>query len=102
MVRGRIAGSGAPFNLGEATATRAAVRLDTGETGSSYILGRDGDKARNAALIDALWQRGDWRARVESQIVKPLAQALDKHDERAAAESAATRVDFFTLVRGED
>ena len=27
MVRGRIGGDGAPFNLGEATVSRAAVRL---------------------------------------------------------------------------
>ena len=31
MVRGRIGGDGAPFNLGEATVSRAAVRLATGE-----------------------------------------------------------------------
>ena len=33
MVRGRIGGDGAPFNLGEATVSRAAVRLATGEIG---------------------------------------------------------------------
>src|SRR5215510_1065395 len=31
MVRGRIGGDGAPFNFGEATVSRAAVRLATGE-----------------------------------------------------------------------
>src|SRR5690242_7945668 len=41
MLRGRIGGSGAPFNLGEATATRCAIELETGTTGFSYILGRD-------------------------------------------------------------
>ena len=33
MLRGRIGGDGAPFNLGEATVTRAAVRLASGEVG---------------------------------------------------------------------
>ena len=33
MVRGRAGGDGAPFNLGEATVSRAAVRLATGEVG---------------------------------------------------------------------
>lgn len=102
MLRGRISGSGAPFNVGEATVTRAAVRLDSGEVGASYILGRDGGKARAAALVDALWQRDDWRSRIENEIVVPLAQALDAADGLAAAQAAATRVDFFTLVRGED
>jgi alpha-D-ribose 1-methylphosphonate 5-triphosphate synthase subunit PhnG len=102
MLRGRIAGSGAPFNLGEATVSRAAVALDTGETGFSYVLGRDLAKARSAALVDALWQRADWREKIEAVVVAPLAAALDAADNRGAAETAATRVDFFTLVRGED
>ena len=41
MVRGRIGGDGAAFNLGEATVSRAAVRLSTGEVGFGYVLGRD-------------------------------------------------------------
>src|SRR2546429_5457117 len=36
MVRGRIGGDGAPFNLGEAAGTRAPVRLATGEGGFGY------------------------------------------------------------------
>ena len=56
MLRGRIGGDGAPFNIGEATVTRAAVQLETGETGFGYVLGRDREKARLAALCDALWQ----------------------------------------------
>ena len=66
MVRGRIGGDGAPFNLGEATVSRAAVRLATGEVGFGYTLGRDREKARLIALCDALViliegrsQRGD-------------------------------------------
>jgi alpha-D-ribose 1-methylphosphonate 5-triphosphate synthase subunit PhnG len=57
MLRGRIGGGGDPFNFGEATVTRAAVRLDTGEVGHAYCLGRDHEKAECAALFDALWQR---------------------------------------------
>lgn len=33
LVRGRMGGTGDAFNLGEMTVTRAAVRLDSGETG---------------------------------------------------------------------
>ena len=54
MVRGRIGGDGAPFNLGEATVSRAAIRLATGEVGFGYTLGRDREKARMIALCDAL------------------------------------------------
>ena len=102
MLRGRIGGSGAPFNLGEATVTRAAVQLPTGETGFCYALGRDAEKARNSAIVDALWQSPEWRARVEAEIVEPLTKALAESDARSSAATATTRVDFFTLVRGED
>ncbi len=54
MLRGRIGGDGSPFNLGEATVARAAVRLQGGEVGIGYTLGRDGAKARMIALCDAM------------------------------------------------
>src|ERR1700758_3904280 len=60
MVRGRIGGDGAPFNLGEATVSRAAVRLATGEVGFGYALGRDRRKARMIALCDAVVQSKDF------------------------------------------
>src|SRR5437763_16021082 len=65
MVRGRIGGDGAPFNLGEATVSRAAVRLASGEGGFGYALGRDRDKARMIALCDALVQSDAFAAEVE-------------------------------------
>ncbi len=100
MLRGRIGGDGAPFNLGEATVTRAVVELPTGERGFAHVLGRDAEKARLAAVADALWQReaGD----VETTILAPIAERLATQAAQARAETAATRVDFFTLVRGED
>jgi alpha-D-ribose 1-methylphosphonate 5-triphosphate synthase subunit PhnG len=102
MVRGRVGGDGAPFNLGEATVTRAIVELDTGERGFAHILGRDHKLARLAALADALWQREETRARIETTILQPVAARLAAEAAKTRAETAATRVDFFTLVRGED
>jgi len=101
MVRGRIGGDGAPFNLGEATVSRAAVRLVTGEVGFGYTLGRDHDKARMIALCDALIQTIDHADTVEAQVVGPLRARMISERNRRAAETAATRVDFYTLVRGE-
>lgn len=102
MLRGRIGGGGAPFNVGEATVTRAAVQLASGETGFGYVLGRDREKARLAALCDALWQNAKRRADVEAFVLAPLRQRQHQRRELARAQTAATRVDFFTLVRGED
>ena len=101
MVRGRIGGDGAPFNLGEATVSRAAVRLSTGEVGFGYTLGRDHDKARMIALCDALIQTIDHADTVEEGVLAPLRARMISERNRRAAQTAATRVDFFTLVRGE-
>ena len=101
MVRGRIGGDGAPFNLGEATVARAAVRLSTGEVGFGYTLGRDHQKARMIALCDALIQSNEFVEVVEAEVIAPLRSQMISMQNRRAAETAATRVDFYTLVRGE-
>jgi alpha-D-ribose 1-methylphosphonate 5-triphosphate synthase subunit PhnG len=101
MVRGRTGGDGAAFNLGEATVSRAAVRLATGEVGFGYTLGRDRQKAQLIALCDALIQTVDHAERVEAMVLAPLRAAMISERNARAAETAATRVDFYTLVRGE-
>ncbi|HWX63345.1 phosphonate C-P lyase system protein PhnG [Bradyrhizobium sp.] len=101
MVRGRVGGDGGPFNLGEATLSRAAVRLSSGEIGFGYVLGRDKVKARMIALCDALIQAHDHAEAVETQVVAPLRAAMIARCTQRAAEAAATRVEFFTMVRGE-
>jgi alpha-D-ribose 1-methylphosphonate 5-triphosphate synthase subunit PhnG len=101
MVRGRVGGDGAPFNLGEATVSRAAVRLSTGEVGFGYTLGRDGKKARIIALCDAMVQSDEFSDAVEANVIAPLRATIMAKRNRKAAETAATRVDFYTLVRGE-
>ncbi|WP_245443019.1 phosphonate C-P lyase system protein PhnG [Methylobacterium terrae] len=101
MTRGRIGGDGRPFNLGEATVTRAAVRLPGGETGFAYHLGRDRAKARLAATLDALWQVRERRAAVEAALA-PVAARRAQERAAQARRIAATRVNFFTMARGED
>jgi alpha-D-ribose 1-methylphosphonate 5-triphosphate synthase subunit PhnG len=101
MLRGRIGGDGAPFNLGEATVSRAAVRLTTGEVGFGYVLGRDRRKAQMIALCDALVQSNEFSETVEASVLTPLRAALVSERDRRASETAATRVDFYTMVRGE-
>ena len=100
MVRGRAGGGGAPFNIGEATVSRASVRIVTGEVGHGYCLGRDLDKAEAIAVIDALRQRE--AARVDAEIIAPLEALGAERDATRRDEAAATRVDFFTMVRGDN
>ena len=101
-VRGRIGGGGAPFNTGEATVTRATVRLPSGQIGHAYALGRDKEKVRLAAILDASWCDEGTRAAVEEKVVAPLLRLQTEADAKRRAETAATKVDFFTMVRGED
>ena len=100
MVRGRAGGGGAPFNLGEASVSRASVRIASGEVGHGYCLGRDLAKAEAIAIIDALWQRD--AAKVDEDIILPLQELAREADDRRRAEAAATKVDFFTMVRGDN
>ncbi|MCD5996218.1 phosphonate C-P lyase system protein PhnG [Pseudomonas sp. CDFA 602] len=101
LVRGRMGGTGAAFNLGEMTVTRCVVRLADGRTGYSYLAGRDKRHAELAALADAHLQ-GTQQAWWLAELIEPLAEAQALRQARKDAETAATKVEFFTLVRGED
>ena len=97
MLRGRVGGTGMPFNLGEATVTRCVVALAAdGPEGYAYIRGSDLPHAEHAAVLDALLQAGDPAA---ATLVERLAAAADERRRRAAADVAPTRVEFFTMVR---
>ncbi|WP_126878657.1 phosphonate C-P lyase system protein PhnG [Paraburkholderia kururiensis] len=113
MVRGRVGGSGDAFNLGEATVTRATLRLRSTNSdtpsdtpadtaiGVACHLGRDKRRAELAALADALLQLPDRHAQLHAQLIEPLAARIAAA--RAAREQAvaSTRVEFFTMVRGD-
>jgi len=101
MVRGRVGGSGSPFNLGEMTVTRASVRLEDGAVGHAWVQGRDQGHARRAAVIDALMQTAA-AAELQASIIAPLLAEAATAREIRAGKAAATKVDFFTMVRGED
>lgn len=102
MLRGRIGGNGPAFNVGEATVTRAAVRLATGGMGFSYLLGGSQRRAHLAAMFDALGQQDGYREQLQAALIKPVMDRCTAERDATRAETAATRVDFFTLVRGED
>jgi alpha-D-ribose 1-methylphosphonate 5-triphosphate synthase subunit PhnG len=100
MVRGRVGATGAPFNLGEVTVTRCSLRL-AGVVGHAWVQGRDKNHALRAAVVDALMQ-SDKAKETRERILTPLADETKHRREDRAAKSAATKVEFFTMVRGED
>lgn len=101
MVRGRTGGTGTPFNLGEMTVTRCSVVLDDGTVGHGYVQGRSKPKAEAAAMIDAIMQTPA-AADMRVNILDPLNQQMQSAKQSRAAKAAATKVEFFTMVRGED
>lgn len=102
MVRGRAGGTGAAFNLGEMTVTRCSVEMDGGRVGHAYVAGRDRRHAETAAVFDALLQDPARRADLETSVVEPLVAAREARHREARARAATTRVEFFTMVRGEE
>jgi alpha-D-ribose 1-methylphosphonate 5-triphosphate synthase subunit PhnG len=102
MVRARAGGTGARFNLGEMTVTRCTVQLDGGPLGHAWVGGRDRRHAELAAVFDALLQDTARTAELSERVIDPLARSRDERRCAAEDRAAASRVEFFTLVRGED
>jgi alpha-D-ribose 1-methylphosphonate 5-triphosphate synthase subunit PhnG len=102
MVRGRAGGDGAAFNMGEMTVTRCVVKIDGGATGHAYVAGRRKRHAELAAVFDALLQDPARRAGIERLLIGPQAADQAARHRMNAAKSAATKVEFFTMVRGDN
>lgn len=102
MVRARAGNSGQRFNLGEMTVTRCSVSLENGMMGHAWIAGIKPDHARLAALFDALLQIPANEEDLHQTLVAPLQRDRSSSLARRRDEVLPSRVDFFTLVRGED
>lgn len=101
MVRGRTGGTGLAFNLGEITVTRCALQLATGEVGHAAVKGRDKSHAMRVAIFDALMQ-SEAAEQVNTEVLVPIAAVLEQRKSARAERAASTKVEFFTMVRGED
>ncbi len=101
MLRGRMGATGAAFNFGEATVTRCTIRLADGTEGHAYVMGRNGGHARLAAVCDALLQQAHSHAVVIHCVIQPLEEKMRLRHATVSAKAAATKVDFFTMVRGD-
>ncbi len=98
MLRGRAGGTGAAFNLGEATVARCTVRSGGGLVGHGWRLGRDLRAAELAAAIDAGLQDPARHPALQDAVVVPLAAAQAEARALTARRAAATQVQFFTMA----
>ncbi|MBA4327867.1 MAG: phosphonate C-P lyase system protein PhnG [Polaromonas sp.] len=101
MLRGRVGGTGDAFNLGEATVTRCALRVGASALGVGYTLGRDRRKAELVALFDALLQDEARQSQLLRELITPMSQRQAAGREATSRSVAASKVEFFTFVRGE-
>jgi len=102
MVRGRAGGVGEKFNLGEMTMTRCSIQLANGQVGHGYVMGRGTRHAELAAVFDALMQDPAYSDTLETNLIQPLEHDLHTRKTKAVRDAEATKVEFFTMVRGED
>ena len=102
QIQARMGGTGERFFAGDATLTRAVIRLSSGTLGYGYVLGRDKTHAERCAVIDALLQEQPHFQTLMETLIAPL--EADRAARLAArqAEVNTSRVDFFTLVRGDN
>ncbi|WNN42911.1 phosphonate C-P lyase system protein PhnG [Winslowiella toletana] len=101
-LQARMGATGQRFVLGDMTITRAVVRTADGTCGYSYIAGRDKAHAERCALLDALLQQQEMHQLLQQQLITPLAAARAERQQLRSREIASSRVDFFTLVRGDN
>ncbi len=100
MVRARAGGNGPQFNLGEMTVSRCVVSLGGEMVGVGYVKGRDLRQAELVAVFDAMMQGPDaeWTAKC---VIEPMKRAQDQRQSETRSKAARTRVEFFTMVRGD-
>lgn len=101
MVRAKAGGEGARFNLGEMLVTRCTVRIGSGQVGCAFIMGRSHRHAELAAIFDALLQNRNRHDEIRARVIDPLERIYQENLKKKSEKVAATKVDFYTLVRGE-
>ncbi|MBJ3815768.1 phosphonate C-P lyase system protein PhnG [Shimwellia pseudoproteus] len=102
QIQGRMGGSGDRFFAGDTTVTRAVIKLASGTYGYSYVLGRNTAHAERCALADALLQEPRHHLAVMETLIAPLQAEREAQIAARQAEINTSRVDFFTLVRGDN
>lgn len=101
MVQAKADGSNGRFNLGEVTVSRCVLEVKKTYMGTAWVMGSDLRHAELAALFDALLQDPATHDPLANTLIKKLKIKQTAKNERMAQDAADTRVEFFTLKRGE-
>ncbi len=100
MMQARQDGAGPRFNLGEVTVSRCILKL-ADVMGYAMVMGSDLRHAELAALFDALFQTKGIGPHLQKTLVPELRQIKQDRQNREAKAVQASKVEFFTMKRGE-
>ena len=101
MVQAKADGSRTRFNLGETTVSRCILKIKEQYTGASWIIGSDLQHAKNAALFDALLQDPEYNEKLTELLFRKLEKKQNAKNIKLKQDIEKTKVEFFTLKRGE-
>jgi alpha-D-ribose 1-methylphosphonate 5-triphosphate synthase subunit PhnG len=98
-VRARVSGNGEKFNVGDACVTKTVVLFDGTTKGYATVLGGQARRAVLVAMLDAAMAAGGEQPL--TSLVQQLALTLEHSTKKRQQQAANTKVDFFTMVRGD-
>ncbi|OGR22464.1 MAG: phosphonate C-P lyase system protein PhnG [Desulfobacterales bacterium RIFOXYA12_FULL_46_15] len=101
MVQAKTDGSGSRFNLGEMTVTKCVLELKGQYLGTGWVMGSDFRHAELAALFDGLLQDPDHHDRLMATLIQRLEEKERVKRDHLLKDVSDTKVEFFTLKRGE-
>jgi len=101
MVQAKADGSKQRFNLGETTISRCILKVRGQYLGASWIMGSSLKHAELAALFDALLQDPEYNKKLTIPLLQLLQEKEKTKNAKIARDAVDTKVEFFTLKRGE-
>lgn len=101
MVQACADGAGERFNFGEVTVTKCVLQVQERHLGYAMVMGSNHDRARLAALFDGLLQNPEYHPAIKGELLERLALKQQQEKQALAQQIDETRVEFFTLKRGE-
>ncbi|WP_059287560.1 phosphonate C-P lyase system protein PhnG [Aquitalea magnusonii] len=100
MLQGRSGGSAAASIWARSASPAPAAQI-AGWLGHGWVRGSDGQHAELIAQADALLQNPQYYPPLQAALLQPLQQELSARREQSARAAAASKVEFFTMVRGD-
>jgi len=101
MVQAKADGTNSRFNLGEITISKCILEINGQYMGAGWTMGTNLRHAELAALFDGLFQDPLFQETLNQTLIPLLKEKQQAKNDRRLKDAADTKVEFFTLKRGE-